>query len=290
MGGPALRDRAFFFFTYQGTRQINGLGTTRTGILPMFTEDRSAATLGAQFCPASHLNSQGQSSQGYQNNNSRRGTSGMRRLEHKPCGPAVLNTKLPNGKFAVPEPQKALPAAVLLILLTCSPWAFRPIIRPRTLTRINIRLTSTRRCPAPMPCRERFFFSTLRTQLPFSPNGANVPGWGTNAKGRNTLFVVANTQTFSTDLVNVARLGFTRCDGLAKAQNPDHGATNWHRRSCRRARFRHEHALAHCGRLHDRRWRHTRAVVRDKQLCGAGYACLHEGPQSHALRRGSKAP
>ena len=55
LGGPIKRDKLFFFGSYQGTRQVNGLDPTAslsTIILPPLTNDRSAATIGAQYCPA----------------------------------------------------------------------------------------------------------------------------------------------------------------------------------------------------------------------------------------------
>src|ERR1700736_1525068 len=55
IGGPIKRDKLFYFGSYQGTRQVNGLDNTAslsTIILTPLTNDRSAATIGAQFCPA----------------------------------------------------------------------------------------------------------------------------------------------------------------------------------------------------------------------------------------------
>src|SRR5438876_2452718 len=54
IGGPIKRDKLFFFGSYQGTRQVNGLDPTAslsTVILPPLTNDRSATTIGSQFCP-----------------------------------------------------------------------------------------------------------------------------------------------------------------------------------------------------------------------------------------------
>jgi len=58
-------DRTFFFAAYQGVTQVNGLGALKTAELPVLTSDRSAARLGAQFCPAGHLNDKGQPATGY---------------------------------------------------------------------------------------------------------------------------------------------------------------------------------------------------------------------------------
>ncbi len=65
LGGPIRPDRSFFFASYQGLTEVNGLGDEQHPTLPLLTSDRSAATLGAQFCPAGHLDAQGQPAAGY---------------------------------------------------------------------------------------------------------------------------------------------------------------------------------------------------------------------------------
>ena len=60
-GGPVKKDKLFFFGSYQGTRQLNGVaaqGSSSTVLPPIPAGDRSApgfpAALGAAMCPASH--------------------------------------------------------------------------------------------------------------------------------------------------------------------------------------------------------------------------------------------
>jgi hypothetical protein len=65
VGGPILKDRTFFFVAYQGTTEVNGLGDAQFPVYPLLTSDRSAAKLGAEFCPAGHLDNAGQPAPGY---------------------------------------------------------------------------------------------------------------------------------------------------------------------------------------------------------------------------------
>src|SRR4029077_7577857 len=51
IGGPILKQKLFYFGSYQGTRQVNGQGSRSlaTAILPVLPSTRTAATLGATF-------------------------------------------------------------------------------------------------------------------------------------------------------------------------------------------------------------------------------------------------
>jgi len=218
LGGPLRRNNTFFFITYQGLRQVNGLGGSATATLPLLTADRSASTLGAQFCPAAHLNNQGQQATGYLTQ------AGGTQIECdgsniNPVAVAILNAKLPNGHFAVPSPQTVLPnsgpdpsdqfpVGESIFTIPARYTEDQAIVDIDHAVGMKNNLTG------------RFFYSRAPVTEPFSPNAANVPGWGTNALYRNTMFVLADAHLFSSSLVNIARLGFMRFDGLSSVANP----------------------------------------------------------------------
>src|SRR4029077_6912706 len=81
LGGPIKQDKAFFFISYQGTRERNGasINSLSSGVLiaPGLTDDRSEQTLKRTFnVPAVN-----------------------------PIALALLNVKLPSGQFLIPTPQ-----------------------------------------------------------------------------------------------------------------------------------------------------------------------------------------
>ena len=218
LGGPVQRNRLFFFGAYQGLTEVNGLGDEQNPILPLLTSDRSAAKLGAQFCPAGHLDAQGQTASGYltQAGGTQVACDGS---NINPVALAILNAKLPNGSYAVPSPQSVLPAsgpdASDQVPMGQSTYAIPAHYREDQFT-VNLDQVLTPK----NTLAGRFFWSRAPTDEPFSPNAANVPGWGTNELSRNTMFVLADTHVFSSSLVNIARFGYLRYDGVSQVANP----------------------------------------------------------------------
>ena len=97
-GGPIRHDRFYYFGSYQGTRQINGLASGQARIscsadvvLPPLTNNRSAQALGALFAGESgafggvSINADGSNVD--------------------PVALEILNFKLPNGSYLIPTPQ-----------------------------------------------------------------------------------------------------------------------------------------------------------------------------------------
>jgi len=208
-GGPIRKDRSFFFVEYQGIRAINGEGDQVTTILPQLTSDRSAATLGAQFCPAAQANPAG-----YLTNAG--GTQvACDGSNINPVALALLNFKLANGQYAVPNPQINLPAVSGQLPVGQSTFA-----PPAQYNEDQFSVNTDQALTQKNTFSGRFFYSRAPTIEPFSPNAANLPGWGTNELDQNTMLVLADTHVFNSNLINLARFGFMRFDGLSAVTNP----------------------------------------------------------------------
>lgn len=215
VGGPIVRDKTFFFVEYQGSTQANGLGGAQTATLPQLTSGRSAAALGAQFCPAGHLDSANQEATGYltQAGGTQVACDGS---NINPVALAILNAKLPSGQLAIPSPQAALPSTnsdqLPLGQSTFAPPAY--YWENQFTSDIDQTLTPKNTLAG------RFFYSHVTETMPFSEDGPNLPGWGSNGLARNTMFVLADTHIFNSRLVNIARFGYMRYDGLMASQSP----------------------------------------------------------------------
>ena len=211
-GGPIRRDRTFLFIAYQGQTEINGeaSGAKQTAILPQLTSDRSAATLGAQFCPANHLNAAG-----YLTNAG--GTQvACDGSNINPVALALLNFKLSNGQYAIPNPQVNLPTTDPTQLPVGQSTFAIPASYKDNQFSVNIDQVMTEK----NTLSGRFFYSRAPTSEAFSPNAANVPGWGTDELDQNTMFVLTDTRVFNSNLINLARFGYMRFNGLSAVGNP----------------------------------------------------------------------
>src|SRR5262249_6050134 len=100
LGGPIQKDKFFFFGSYQGTRARNGVsGVAKTSaLLPRLTNDRSRAALGALA--------------GGQSGFFGGVTVAPDGSNINPVALSLLNAKLPNGNYIIPNPQQILPSGL----------------------------------------------------------------------------------------------------------------------------------------------------------------------------------
>ena len=197
-GGPIRKDKTFVFGSYQGTIQRDGDDHTVSlvsTLLPPLTNDRSAAGLGSLF--AGQSGAAGGAAVAADGSNI------------NPVAIALLNAKLPNGTFAIPTPQTITGGS-----------GQSTFSGPAKYREDQYTVTLDHKISAPNQLSASFFTSLAKFDEPFTPFAASVPGWGTVQRERNDMFVLSDTHVFSPTLVNVARFGFMRFNGLQSGVDP----------------------------------------------------------------------
>lgn len=192
IGGPIVKQKTFFFGAYQGSIQENGQapGALQSTFLPPLTNDRSAAALGQLF--GGQTGAFGGVAVAPDGSNI------------NPVALALLNFKLPNGSFAIPNPQTILPTGIGQSTYSV-PGSYR---QDQFSANLDQYLSQNNQLSG------RFFYSREITDEPFTPFAATIPGWGTHQPEHNDMFVLSDTHTFQSNLVNVARFGYMRFNGL----------------------------------------------------------------------------
>jgi hypothetical protein len=197
IGGAIRKDKLFFFGSYQGTRQTNGIGSAslRSSFLPPVTDDRSAQTLGKQFC--------GQS-----------GAAGGVAVacdgsNINPVALALLNAKLPNGKFFIPTPQTIQPDGVGFSVFS-EPSTFS---EDQYMANVDYVVTKNNTLSG------RYFQSHDPQTLSFTGT-STIPGTGANSNFKNYNFVLKLTSIPKASLINEAMFTYKRNYGLLSTLTP----------------------------------------------------------------------
>jgi len=202
LGGPILRDKLFFFGAYQGLRSRNGVGGALTTFLPALGTDRSAATLGAEFCGSGPTFAGG----------TQLACDGS---NINPVALNLLNLKLANGRFVVPVPQKLLP-----VVAGQTPVGQSTFAVPATYNEDQYTANLDEAITPKDQLVARFFYSRAPTIQAFAPNAANVPGWSNSELDQNAMLVLGYTHVFNANFVNLARFGYTNFSGNSTVVEP----------------------------------------------------------------------
>ncbi len=173
LGGPIRKDKTFFFISYQGTRERNAasiINSISSNVLvdPKLTDDRSAATLESEYQIASI----------------------------DPASLALLNAKLPNGKFLIPTPQAN---------------GSYSGSSPSTFQENQFNANTDLRVSGHNSLAAKFFLANTSQLLvlpSFRGTGPNVPGFGTDQTFNNRLISIQDIHTFTATLTNELRLGY----------------------------------------------------------------------------------
>jgi hypothetical protein len=172
LGGPARKDRAFYFVSYQGTREANGATGqslySNVQIDPCLTNDRSATTLMTN-CKVSNVD---------------------------PTALALLNFKLANGQFLIPTPQHDG---------LVSGTATSTYHEEQFDTNFDYQLGASDLLTAKFFFADAPLFSALGWAA-FSSSG--FPGFGTHVSVGNRLLSVQESRSFGPTTMNEVRFGY----------------------------------------------------------------------------------
>ena len=211
IGGPIRQNRLYYFGSYQGTRQTNGLAAGQARIacsadvvLPPLTNNRSAQALGALFAGMS-------------------GAFGgvSIKLDGSNINPValqLLNFKLPDGSYLIPTPQvdnPSLPFASQGLSTISIPCHFN---ENQFLANLDATLSPNSNLAV------RFLWADDAMNVTFPGNGlngtGNISGFPSAIDNHFRVFSVSWVRLLQPQLLNEVRFGYTSTIGSTAAQAP----------------------------------------------------------------------
>jgi Carboxypeptidase regulatory-like domain len=196
IGGAIIKHKLFYFGSYQGTRQVDGegAGSLESVVLPPLTSNRSAATLGSEFCGQAGKNGGVAVACDGSNIN--------------PIALSLLNLKLPNGQYFIPTPQ--------IIQANGTGLAVSSV--PSTYSENQYMVNTDYIVSQKQQISEKFFWAKAPEVQSFTTS--NVPGSGITGIFRNVNAALDDTYTISPNLINEASAGYHRTYGIIETNTP----------------------------------------------------------------------
>ena len=197
LGGRVIRDRVFFFGSYQGTRERNGYSLVNSLVSPIIPagltdSNRTAAGLAAAFnIPAANIN---------------------------PVALAILNARLPSGQFAIPSSgATGLTSNTGVVVPQSGVSRFK---ENQFNANGDFIFTDKHNLSA------KFFWAdnpTFQSNYNFAGLGngeRQLTGFGGDLTIKQKLYSITDNYIFSPDIVNQARFGFNRLRVTSVPEEP----------------------------------------------------------------------
>jgi outer membrane receptor protein involved in Fe transport len=202
LGGPVVKDRAWFFISYQGTRETNGTSLTNS--------------LSTMFLPA-YLGSE-RDLTSLENLSKCYGLGGF----VDPVAVAALQAKLPNGQYMIPS----IPGVTTGAGCTGPPGTVLTTIPSNSTydedqfnTNLDYNLSKSNRFFG------KFFYAANRENQALydqfgDGNALQAPGWPTSEDVDQLLLSVGVSSVISSHLLNDVRFGWSEIYGPGKPSQP----------------------------------------------------------------------
>jgi hypothetical protein len=205
LGGRIIRDKAFFFFSYQGTRERNGLSLSNSLTFPavpagLRDDNRTAAALATTFgIPVATIN---------------------------PVAVNILNARLPSGQFAIPSSGVAGAAGTAASIATQVPQSGVSRFRENQFNgNLDFNFTNTHSLSSKLfyaknPALQAIYnFAGTGNRLEGQPVNQLI-GFGGDIPITQILYSLTDNYAFSSKITNQARFGINSIEATSTPEEP----------------------------------------------------------------------
>lgn len=205
LGGRIVRDKAFFFFSYQGTRERNGLSLSNSLTFPSIPaglrdDNRTAAGLAATFgLPLASIN---------------------------PVAVNILNARLPGGQFAIPSSGVAGAAGAAARIPTLVVQSGVSRFRENQFNgNVDFNFTNTHSLSSKLfyaqnPSLQAIYnFAGTGNRLEGQPVNQLI-GFGGDIPITQILYSLTDNYTFNSNITNQARFGLNSIEATSTPEEP----------------------------------------------------------------------
>ena len=218
IGGPIVKDKLFYFGTYQGTRQVNGLSSSSLQTVDLFpiSNDRSAAAIGGIACPGGGGSTPTAMAYWHPYNGGAYGSAGAQvecnGLNINPVAMNLLNQKIANGTYLVPTPQR------ITTDTNGNPIGISTFSIPSTYDEDQYMANTDYLISPKNTISQRYFYSKYPENEPFS-TAEDTPGNGVGTVFNNQVGLLKLTSAVNAHFLNEGLVGYIRSSGHLQTQS-----------------------------------------------------------------------